>query len=90
MALAPSAEGCASGSNQEVSKMSIDIEQFSYVSKLVVLIDLYLELSLPLPAALRAAKADLRSWRVESSWPLPEYAFRSPDEVERWRQLGNS
>jgi hypothetical protein len=65
--------------------MNIDIEQFSYVSKLVALIDLYLELNLPLPAALRAAEADLSSWRAESSWPLPELAFRSPDEVERLR-----
>jgi|HubBroStandDraft_4_1064222.scaffolds.fasta_scaffold1606901_2 hypothetical protein len=43
--------------------MSMDIEQFSYFSKLVALIDLYVELSLPLVAALRAAEADLGSWR---------------------------
>jgi hypothetical protein len=47
--------------------MSMDIEQFSYFSKLVALIDLYVELSLPLVAALRAAEADLGSWRDESS-----------------------
>jgi hypothetical protein len=35
-------------------------EQFSYVAKLVTLTHLYVELSLPLPAALRAAEADLR------------------------------
>jgi hypothetical protein len=52
--------------------MSMDIEQFSYFSKLVALIDLYVELSLPLVAALRAAEADLGSWRDESSWPFPD------------------
>jgi len=46
--------------NQEFTKMSTNIEQFSYVSKLVALTHLYVELSLPLPAALRAAEADLR------------------------------
>jgi len=50
--------------------MSTDIEQFSYVSKLVALIDLYVELSLPLAAALRAAEADLGSWPGESSLPF--------------------
>jgi hypothetical protein len=44
---------------QEFTKTSINIEQFSYVSKLVALTYLYVELSLPLPAALRAAEADL-------------------------------
>jgi hypothetical protein len=44
--------------NQEFTKTKI--EQFSYVSKLVALTHLYVELSLPLPAALRAAEADLR------------------------------
>jgi len=39
--------------------MSTNMEQFSYVSKLVALAHLYVELSLPLPAALRAAEADL-------------------------------
>ena len=43
--------------------MSMDIEQFSYFSKLVALIDLHVELSLPLVAALREAEADLGSWR---------------------------
>jgi hypothetical protein len=52
--------------------MSTDVDQFSYVSKLVGLIDLYVELSLPLTAALRAAEADLSSWRGESSWPFPD------------------
>jgi hypothetical protein len=46
--------------NQEFTKMSTKTEQFSYVSKLVALTHLYVELSLPLPAALRAAEADLR------------------------------
>ena len=46
--------------NQEFTKMSTNIEQFSYVSKLVALTQLYMELSLPAPAALRAAEADLR------------------------------
>jgi hypothetical protein len=46
--------------NQEFTKMSTKIDQFSYVSKLVALTHLYVELSLPLPAALRAAEADLR------------------------------
>jgi len=45
--------------NQEFTKMSTNMEQFSYVSKLVALAHLYVELSLPLPAALRAAEADL-------------------------------
>ena len=46
--------------NQEFTKTSTNIEQFSYVSKLVALTPLYVELTLPLPAALRAAEADLR------------------------------
>jgi hypothetical protein len=46
--------------NQEFTKMNTNIEQFSYVSKLVALTHLYVGLSLPLPAALRAAEADLR------------------------------
>jgi hypothetical protein len=46
--------------NREFTKMSTNIEQFSYVSKRVALTHLYVELSLPLPAALRAAEADLR------------------------------
>ena len=45
--------------------MSINIEQFSDLSKLVALIHLYVELSLPLPAALRAAEADLGSWHAD-------------------------
>ena len=40
--------------------MSTNIEQFSYLSKRVALTHLYVELGLPLPAALRAAEADLR------------------------------
>ena len=46
--------------NREFTKMNRNIEQFSYVSKLVALTHLYVELSLPLPAAIRAAEADLR------------------------------
>jgi len=45
--------------NQEFTRMSTNMEQFSYVSKLMALAHLYVELSLPLPAALRAAEADL-------------------------------
>jgi hypothetical protein len=45
--------------DQEFTRMSTNIEQFSYVLKLVALTHLYMELSLPLPAALRAAEADL-------------------------------
>ena len=46
--------------NQEFTKMSINIEQFWYVAKLVALTNQYVELSLPLAAALRAAEADLQ------------------------------
>ena len=46
--------------NQEFTKMSTNMEQFSYVSKLVALTDLYMQLRVPLVAALRAAEADLR------------------------------
>jgi hypothetical protein len=46
--------------DQEFTKMSTNIEQFPYVSKLVALTHLYMELSLPVPAALRAAEADLQ------------------------------
>lgn len=46
--------------SQEFTKTSTNIEQFSYVSKLVALTDLYMELRVPLVAALRAAEADLR------------------------------
>jgi hypothetical protein len=45
--------------DQEFTKMSTTTEQFSYVLELVALIHVYMELSLPLPAALRAAEADL-------------------------------
>jgi hypothetical protein len=41
------------------TKMSANIDQFSYFEKLATLTRLYLELSLPVPEALRAAKADL-------------------------------
>ena len=56
--------------HQELTKMSTNIEQFSYVSKRVALTQLYVELSLPLPAALRAAEADLRfgSYERSSVW----------------------
>ena len=47
-------------SNQELTKMSTNIQHFWYVAKLVALTRQYVELSLPLPIALRAAKADLR------------------------------
>jgi hypothetical protein len=46
--------------DQEFTKMNTNIEQFSYVSKLVALTHLYMELSLPVPVALQAAEADLR------------------------------
>ena len=39
--------------------MSTNIVQFSVLSKLVALSHLYVELGLTLPAALRAAEADL-------------------------------
>jgi hypothetical protein len=39
--------------------MSKQTVQFSVLSKLVALSHLYVELGLPLPAALRAAEADL-------------------------------
>ena len=45
--------------------MSINIEQSSYLAKLATLIYLYLGLSLPLPAARRAAEADLGGWHAE-------------------------
>jgi hypothetical protein len=41
-----------------------NIEQFSDVLELVALTHLYMEMSLPLPAALRAAKADLLTLAV--------------------------
>jgi hypothetical protein len=70
--------------------MSIDIEQFSYVSKLVGLIDLYVELSLPLPAARRAAEADLSGWRAESSWPFPDWltgALTKSSHCDNWETV---
>jgi hypothetical protein len=70
--------------------MSMDIEQFSYFSKLVALIDLYVELSLPLVAALRAAEADLGSWRDESSWLFPDPLVGGLDQVVPLRRLGRS
>jgi hypothetical protein len=45
----------------ELTKMNITSEQFSYLSKLVALIDLYVELRLPLAVAVLAAEADLGS-----------------------------
>jgi hypothetical protein len=45
--------------NYDSMKMSINIDQFSYVEKLATLTQLYLELRLPLHDALRAAEADL-------------------------------
>jgi hypothetical protein len=47
--------------DREFTKTSTNIEEFSYVSKLVALTQMYMELSLPVPAALRAAEADLRA-----------------------------
>ena len=41
--------------------MSTNIQQFSYLSNLVALTHLYVELRLPLLAARRAAEADLRA-----------------------------
>jgi hypothetical protein len=51
--------------NQKSAKMSINTVQFPVLSKLVALIHLYVELGLPLPAALQAAEADLGSWHAE-------------------------
>jgi hypothetical protein len=48
--------------------MSINTAQLSYLSKLAVLIYLYVELSLPLPAALRAAEADLGGWHAAEAF----------------------
>ena len=45
--------------NYDSMKMSNNIDQFWYVEKLTTLIQLYLELRLPLHDALRAAEADL-------------------------------
>jgi hypothetical protein len=45
--------------DQGFARMNANIEQFSYVLKVVALTHLYMELSLPLAAALRAAEADL-------------------------------
>jgi hypothetical protein len=72
------------------TKMSIAIEQFSYFPQLATLIHLYVELSLPLPAAFRAAHADLSSWPAESSLSVSELVCRNTNEVERFRELGNS
>ena len=46
--------------NRELTKMSMNIAHFSYVAKLVALTYQYVELNLTLPAAVRAAEADLR------------------------------
>ena len=64
--------------------MSVDIDQFSYISKLMGLIDRYVELSLPLPAALRAAEADLSTWRSDSSWRVSEVLTES-DHCGDWK-----
>jgi hypothetical protein len=45
--------------NQEPPKMRTAIEHIPYIEKLATLTLQYLELSLPLAAALRAAEADL-------------------------------
>jgi hypothetical protein len=45
--------------DQEPAKMKTVIERLTYLEKLAMLTLQYLELSLPLPAALRAAEADL-------------------------------
>ena len=44
---------------QEPAKMKTATERLTYIEKLATLALQYLELSLPLPAALRAAEADL-------------------------------
>jgi hypothetical protein len=44
---------------RKFAAMNTKIEDFSYILKVVALTHLYMELSLPLPAALRAAEADL-------------------------------
>jgi hypothetical protein len=46
--------------NRELTKMSANIGQFSYVAKLVALTYQYVELNLTLSDAVRAAEADLR------------------------------
>jgi hypothetical protein len=51
--------------------MDIKIEQFSYAGRVAALTHQYLELGLPLDAALRAAEADLRQARIFSELPAP-------------------
>jgi hypothetical protein len=45
--------------NHETQKMGTAIERLPYIEKLATLTLRYLELNLPLPAAFRAAEADL-------------------------------
>ena len=47
------------GCQAEAVQMSSEIKQLLYLEELATLTLQYLELSLPLPAALRAAEADL-------------------------------
>jgi hypothetical protein len=70
------------------TKMSIEIEQSSYFSKLATLIHLYVELSLALSAAFRAAQADLSSWPAEGSLSFYELVCRNANEVEQLRGIG--
>ncbi len=53
--------------NHHSMKMSVEIDQFSYVKKLAMLTQLYLELRLPLQNALRAAEADLSNWWFDAT-----------------------
>ncbi len=53
--------------NYHSMKMSVEIDQFSYVKKLAMLTQLYLELRLPLQNALRAAEADLSNWWFDAT-----------------------
>jgi len=45
--------------SQEFTRMNTNVEEFSYILKVVALAHLYMELSLQLPGAFRAAEADL-------------------------------
>jgi hypothetical protein len=45
--------------DQKFTRMNPNVEEFSYVLRVVALTHLYMELNLPMAAALRSAKADL-------------------------------
>jgi hypothetical protein len=65
-------------------KMSAYIDQLPYAEKLATLTQLYLELSLPLENALRAAEADLCHVYppIRLLWPIA--ATSSDNEDDNW------